>query len=208
MKVLVACEFSGIVRDAFLARGHDAWSCDILPTEITGPHIQDDVLKHLDEGWDLMIAHPPCTYLSYVGMRHWNKPGRSERRNNAMEFFMSLVNAPINRGAIENPLGYPAQRYRSPDQVIHPYYFGEYRQKRICLWLKNLPPLQYKLHDDLFGPKTATDKPEPMYICQGKKCFGKKIHWTEGIRSGHKNRSHERSRFFVSIANAMAEQWG
>ena len=208
LRVLVACEFSGIVRDAFAARGHDAWSCDLLPTERPGNHIQGDVLAVLDDGWDLMIAHPPCTYLSYVGMRHWNKPGRAEKRTEAMEFFMRFVNAPISKICIENPLGYPCQVYRVPDQIIHPYYFGEPMQKRICLWLKNLKPLIYRLEDDFFGPRTAVDKPQPMYICQGKKCKGKKIYWVEGIRSGSKDRSHERSRFFVSIADAMAEQWG
>ena len=210
MRVLVGCEFSQIVCMAFRAKGHEAFSCDLLPCEGGHPewHIQGDVLEAVKMGWDMAIFHPPCTYLSYVGMRHWNKPGRAEKRRDAMKFFMQLVDSDIPRIGTENPLGYPCQVYRAPDQVIHPYYFGEPKQKRICLWLKNLPPLQYRLHDELFGPRTAVDKPEPMYICQGKKCFGKKIHWVEGIRSGSKNRSHERSRFFVSIANAMAEQWG
>lgn len=207
MRVLVACEFSGIVRDAFIARGHDAWSCDLLPTESPGPHIQGDILGILGNGWDLMVAHPPCTYLSYVGIRHWNNPGRPEKREEAMGFFMELVNAPIGKICIENPLGYPSRVYRKPDQTIHPYYFGEPKQKRICLWLKNLKPLQWNKDDSMFWKKTSVDKPEPMYICQGPKSFGKKIHWVEGIR-GVKNRSHERSRFFPSIADAMADQWG
>ncbi len=207
MKVLVACEFSGIVRDAFAARGHDAWSCDLLPTERPGNHVQGDVRMLLDYGFDLMIAHPPCTALSYVGTRHWNRPGRKEQREDALEFFVGLADAPIPRIAIENPLGYACQAYRSPDQTIHPYYFGERVQKRTCLWLKNLPPLLYRLEDNLFGSRTATDKPEPMYFCNGPKSKGKAIHWVEGIR-GVKNRSHERSRFFPSVAEAMAEQWG
>jgi hypothetical protein len=206
MKVLVACEFSGIVRDAFAKRGHEAWSCDLLPTEKPGNHIQGDVLAILNDGWDMMIAHPPCTYLSYVGMRHWNKPGRHEKREDALTFFMMFINSNINKICVENPLGYPSQAYRAPDQIIHPYYFGEPIQKRTCLWLKNLPPLIYRMTDELFGNKTAVNKPEPMYICQGEKCLGKKIHYIEGMR-GVKDRSHERSRFFVSIANAMAEQW-
>ncbi len=199
MRVLVACEFSGVVRDAFAKRGHDAWSCDLLPSERAGSHIQGDVLKHLGDGWDLMVAHPPCTYLSYVGLRHWNKPGRAEKRDEAMAFFMALVNAPIERICIENPLGYPSKVYRKPDQTIHPYYFGEPVQKRTCLWLKNLPPLLYD--------KSKAIKPEPLYICKGVKSYGKKIHWTEGM-AGVKNRSKERSRSFESIASAMAEQWG
>lgn len=198
MKVLVACEFSGVVREAFKARGHDAWSCDLLPTEILGNHIQDDVLKHLNDGWDLMIAHPPCTYLSYVGTRHWNKPGRKELRDKAMQFFLAMVNAPIKRICVENPYGLPCNAYRKPDQIINPYFFGESVRKRTCLWLKNLKHLQ---------PTHLLAKPEPLYICQGEKTKGKKINWVEGIK-GVKNRSHERSRTFKGIAQAMAEQWG
>ena len=129
LRVLVACEFSGIVREAFKVRGHDAWSCDLLPTEIPGQHIQGDVLEHLEDGWDMMIAHPPCTYLSYVGMRHWNKPGRAEKRVEAMQFFMRFIRANIPRICVENPLGYPSQVFRAPDQIIHPYYFGDPFQK-------------------------------------------------------------------------------
>jgi hypothetical protein len=198
MRVLIACEFSGIVRDAFIAKGHDAVSCDLLPSERPGPHIQDDVLKHLDGGWDLMVAFPPCTYLSYVGVRHWNNPGRKEKRDDAMRFFMCLVNAPIEKIVIENPLGLPTKEYRKYDQIIHPYYFGEPFQKRTCLWLKNLPVL---------SSTNILPKPEPMYICKGPKSKGKKIHWVEGIR-GVKERSKERSKTFQGIADAMAEQWG
>lgn len=201
MKILIACEFSGIVREAFAKRGHNAWSCDLLPTELPlGHHLQLNVLDILDgNDWDLMIAHPPCTYLSYAGIKHWNKRGRLKKRKEAMIFFMALYNAPIKRICIENPVGYPNTIFRKPDQIIHPYYFGEPIQKRTCLWLKNLPLLDYS--------KTIITKPEPLYICKGKKCFGKKIHWTEGIK-GVKNRSMERSRSFQGIADAMAEQWG
>ena len=200
MKVLIACEFSGIVREAFARRGHDAWSCDFLPTKQLGQHIQGDVLKHLGDGWDLMIAHPPCTYLSYVGTRHWNKLGRAELREKAMAFFMEFINASIERICVENPLGYPCQAYRQPDQTIHPYYFGDKYQKRTCLWLKNLPTLTYQLYDDMFGKKTATDKPEPIYYL---KTTGKAIHWTEAVKG-----SQKRSESWKGIANAMAEQWG
>jgi hypothetical protein len=198
VRVLVACEFSGIVREAFKKRGHDAWSCDLLPTEIPGQHIQGDVLKILDDGWDLMIAHPPCTYLSYVANRSWNNPGREEKRKDALEFFMQFINAPIEKVCVENPVGYPNTVYRKPDQIIHPYYFGDAFQKRTCLWLKGLPKLDYS--------KTLIDKPEPMYICQGPKSKGKRINWCEGYRGG--NRAHNRSRTFQGIADAMAEQWG
>jgi hypothetical protein len=188
--VLVACEFSGIVRDAFRARGYDAISCDLLPSEREGPHIQGDVLEILTEGWDLMVAHPPCTYLSYVGNRHWNNPGRAEKRTEAMRFFMALYNAPIPRIAIENPYEEPCRVFRKPDQIIHPYYFGDTRMKKTCLWLRGLRPLAY----------LAGDKPKPMYYLR---TTGKAIHWTEGMHG-----SHERSRFSPFIADAMAEQWG
>lgn len=200
MKILVACEFSGIVREAFRKKGHDAWSCDFLDTEIPGNHIKGDVLEILDDGWDLMIAHPPCTYLSYVGTRHWNKPGRAELRQGAMQLFMKFVDAPIERICVENPLGYPSQAYRQPDQTIHPYYFGDEYQKRTCLWLKNLPTLTYQLYDDMFGKRTATDKPKPIYFL---KTTGKAIHWTEAVKGGKK-----RSKSWTGIADAMAEQWG
>src|SRR5438132_942736 len=134
MKVLIACEFSGVVRDAFAAKGHIAWSCDLLPSERPGNHIQGDVLDILGDGWDLLIGCPPCTYLSYVGKRHWNKPGRAELREDAMRFFLALANSSIDKIAIENPLGYPSKVFRKPDQTIHPYYFGEPVQKRTCLW--------------------------------------------------------------------------
>ena len=199
MRILIACEFSGIVRDAFIAKGYDAVSCDLLPTERPRPHIRGNVLEILDDGWDLMIAHPPCTYLSYVGNRHWNKPGRAEKRASAYKFFMSLVNAPINKICVENPIGLPNTIYRKPDQIIHPYYFGESVQKRTCLWLKGLPKLIYA--------DTIVEKPKPLYICQGNKCKGKAIGWVEGIK-GVKDRSKARSKSFSGIANAMAEQWG
>jgi len=204
MRVLVACEFSGIVRDAFRAKGHDAWSCDIIDSDTPWPcnHIKKDVLEVIYNWqweWDLMIAHPPCTYLSYVANRHWNKPGRKEKRDEAMKFFMALINAPINKICVENPVGLPNTIYRKPDQIIHPYYFGEPFQKRTCLWLKGLSKLEYE--------KTIIEKPKPLYYCQGKKRKGKAINWVEGIK-GKKERSKARSKTFTGIANAMAEQWG
>jgi hypothetical protein len=187
---LVACEFSGIVRDAFIARGHDAVSCDILPTESPGPHIEGDVLPHLNDGWDMMVAHPPCTYLSYVGNRHWNKPGRAELRSEGMAFFMAIWNAPIEKVAVENPYGEPCKVFRKPDQIIHPFYFGNNRMKKTCLWLRGLPPLAY-----LWG-----EAPKPLgYL----KTTGKAIHWTEIMHGGK-----VRSKFSPFIAKAMAEQWG
>lgn len=200
MRVLIACEFSGIVRDAFAERGHDAWSCDLLPTERLGNHIQGDVLEILNDDWDLMIAHPPCTYLSYAGNRHWNKLGRAQKRKCAMKFFMVLINASVAKICLENPVGLPNSKYRKSDQIIHPYYFGESVQKRTCLWLKNLPLLEYS--------KTIIEKPKPLYLCKGKKCKGKAINWVEGIKGSGESRSKARSKTFLGIANAMVEQWG
>ena len=200
MRILIACEFSGVVRDAFIAKGHDAVSCDLLPTERPGPHIQGDVLEHLEDGWDMMIAHPPCTYLSYVGTRHWDKPGRARARAEAMGFFFALYYAPIEKVCLENPLGYPAKVFRSPDQMVHPYYFGERQQKRTCLWLRGLKPLQWRKSADLFGPQTAVEKPEAIYTL---KTNGKKIHWTEAVHGGK-----TRSKSWPSIAAAMSNQWG
>ncbi len=136
MRVLVACEYSGRVRDAFIAKGHDAMSCDLLPTDSLGPHYQGDVFDIINDGWDLMIAHPPCTYLSYAATRHWNKPGRAELREEALKFFLDLYTSNIPKICIENPVGYVNTVWRKPDQIIHPYYFGDPVQKRTCLGLR------------------------------------------------------------------------
>ena len=202
MKVLIACEFSGMVREAFRKVGADAWSCDLLPTEIPGQHIMDDVRNVLDYGWDLMIAHPPCTYLSYAGIAHWNQPGRAEKRRMAAEFFMHLWNAPIDRIALENPVGHMNTVWRKPDQTIHPYYFGDRQLKKTCLWLKNLP---------LLGKMQYTAMPEPdvIHVRRPSKNYQggeiKKRYFTD--RYDHIENGHERSRTFTGIANAMAEQW-
>lgn len=203
MKILIACEESQTVCTAFRLLGHEAYSCDILPCSGGHPewHIQDDVLKHLNNGWDMMIAHPPCTYLSYAGTGHWNKPGRAEKRDEAVTFFMSLINAPIEKICVENPLGYMSKVYRKYDQIIHPYYWGEQFQKRTCLWLKNLPLLLYD--------KTKAIKPKPLYTYTNKNGKKKRINWVDGL-SGSTNaeRQRIRSKTFQGIANAMALQWG
>ena len=202
MKVAVICEFSGTVREAFKHRGHDATSFDLLDTEIPGNHVIGDVTELPSNYWkqfDIAICHPPCTYLTYAATRHWDKPGRAKLRDQAMEFFMWCINLPIEKVCVENPVGYPNTVYRKPDQIVHPYYFGEPYQKRTCLWLKGLPALDYT--------NTIIENPKPMYYCQGEKCKGKAINWCEGIR-GEGERSKARSRTFKGIANAMAEQWG
>ena len=149
MRVLVACEFSQVVTKIFRELGHEAYSCDILPTEGNSEwHIQDDVLKHLDDGWDLMIAHPPCTYLTNTGNK-WMKPefrdrfpNRIKQREQAIEFFLKLYNAPIDKIAIENPVGIMSRVFRKPDQYVHPYWFGDPHSKKTGWWLKNLPKLK------------------------------------------------------------------
>lgn len=192
MKVLVACEFSGIVREAFKAKGHDAWSCDLLPTEIPGQHIQGDVLEILNDGWDLMIAHPPCTYLSNAGARFMYPKGklnvsRLRQAHQAKEFFLELWTAPIHRICIENPI--PITIIGLPDyqQKIEPYYFGDPVQKKTCLWLKNLPNLTYI---------------KPANVPQSTKIAG---NW---FNKGGKDRQKNRAKTFPGIAVAMADQWG
>jgi site-specific DNA-cytosine methylase len=181
MRVLVACEYSGIVREAFTRQGHDAWSCDLLPTEIPGNHIQGDVLPLLDDGWDMMIAHPPCTHLAVSGAR-WFKDKRHEQQE-ALAFVQALLDAPIPRIALENPVSVISSRIRKPDQIIQPWQFGHGETKATCLWLKNLPTLA------------------PTNIVEGR---ANRIH---RMPPGP-DRWKERSRTFTGIADAMAAQWG
>ena len=141
MKILIACEFSGRVRDAFIAKGHDAMSCDLLPTEQPGPHYQGDVFDVIDAGWDLMIAHPPCTNLAVSGARHFAVKKMDGRQQAAISFFMRLAKADVPRIAIENPVSIMSTFYRKPDQIIQPWQFGHGETKATCLWLKDLPPL-------------------------------------------------------------------
>ncbi|WP_336764364.1 hypothetical protein [Asaia sp. VD9] len=141
MRVLIACEYSGIVRDAFLARGHEAMSCDLLPTERPGPHYEGDVRDVLDYPWDLMIAHPPCTHLSVSGARHFEAKRLDGRQQSAVAFFMALARCPIPRKVIENPVCVMSSLWRKPDQVIQPWMFGHGETKATCLWLENVAPL-------------------------------------------------------------------
>ena len=200
MRVLVACEFSGIVRDAFVARGHDAWSCDLLPTEREGNHIQGDVLDMLDDGWDMMIAHPPCTHLAVSGAAWFEEKRKDGRQQEGIDFFMAFTKTSIEKTAIENPVGIMSKLYRKPDQIIQPYFFGEEAQKTTCLWLKNLPCLAHWEADNLFFKKTHTHKGELVTYASGKRM----PKWYAELRGKGK----ERSKTFQGIAEAMAEQWG
>jgi len=193
MRVLIACEFSGIVRDAFVKLGHDAWSCDLLPSEREGNHYQSDVLDILNDGWDLMIAHPPCTYLSAVGI-NWNNriAGRKERTEEALHFIKLLLDAPIERIALENPVGVISTRIRKPDQIINPFQFGHPERKKTCLWLKNLPKL------------IPTNEVEPE---KGFRDRNGKMRYFVDLQWSSKDRWKTRSRTFQGIAEAMARQW-
>jgi len=190
MRVLVACEFSGRVRDAFIARGHDAVSCDLLPTDSPGPHYQGDVRDILHDGWDMMIAHPPCTYLAGSGL-HWNTrvPGRAALTEEALEFVRLLLTAPIPRIALENPIGCISSRIRKPDQIIQPWWFGEDASKATCLWLKGLPLL--KPTDIIRKARYANQTPS------GQNKLGPSA-----------DRAKLRSLTYMGVAEAMASQWG
>jgi len=189
MRVLVACEFSGVVREAFAARGHDAWSCDILPTEKPGNHIQGDVLDILGDGWDLMIAHPPCTHLAVSGAAWFYR--KQKEQAEALEFVQKLLNAPIPRIALENPVSIISSRIRKPDQIIHPWQFGHPEKKTTCLWFKNLPKLT----------ETNNVKAEMELL---PKNIQERLHYLPPSE----NRARLRSKTFQGIADAMATQWG
>lgn len=181
MKVLIACEFSGIVRDEFLRLGHDAVSCDLLDTERPGPHYKGDVRDILDNGWDLMIAHPPCTHLAVSGARWFNK--KRQQQSEALEFVRLLMAAKIGRIAIENPISIISSKIRKPDQIIQPWQYGHGETKATCLWLKNLPKL--KATNMVTGRENRVHRMPPG-----------------------PDRWKERSKTFSGIAIAMAEQWG
>lgn len=193
MRVLIACEFSGVVREAFRRKGHDAWSCDLLASEDGSKfHIQGDCLEILDDGWDLMIAHPPCTYLCSSGL-HWNKrvPGRDDKTNDAVEFVKALMSAKIDKICIENPIGRLSTAIRKPDQIIQPWQFGHPESKATCLWLIGLKILV----------------PTNVLVKSGK-------YWNNQTQSGQNklapspDRWKLRSITYQGIADAMAQQWG
>jgi hypothetical protein len=196
VKVLIACEYSGAVRDAFIAAGHDAVSCDLLPTDAPGPHYQGDVASIINDGWDIMIAHPPCTYLSVSGM-HWTARGLRDPQltEDALAFVRLLLNAPIERIALENPISVISSRIRKPDQIVNPWQFGHDASKRTCLWLKNLPKL------------TPTEIIEPR-IVNGKKRWGNQTDSGQNRLPPSDDRWKIRSETYAGIAQAMADQWG
>ena len=196
MKVLVACEYSGTVRDAFIRAGHDAMSCDLLPTDAPGPHYQGDVMDVIGDGFDLMVAHPPCTYLSASGM-HWTTRGLRDPQLtiDALAFVLRLMDAPIQRIAIENPVSVISSRIRRPDQIIQPWMFGHDASKKTCLWLKGLPPL------------TPTWTIAPRMV-NGKPRYGNQTDSGQNRLPPSADRWKIRSETYSGIADAMANQWG
>jgi len=183
MKVLLACEYSGTVRDAFLRLGHDAMSCDLLPTDSPGPHYCGDVREVIGDGWDLMIAHPPCTHLAVSGARHFPAKRADGRQQAALDFVAMLLSAPVARIALENPISIISSKIRKPDQIIQPWQFGHGETKATCLWLKGLPPLM------------------PTKIVEGRE---QRIHRLPPSPDRWKIRSTT----YAGIAAAMAQQWG
>lgn len=183
MKVLIACEYSGVVRDAFIGGGHEAMSCDLLPTESPGAHYQGSVLDILDEGWDLMIAHPPCTHLAVSGARHFAAKKANGVQDEALEFVRKLLNAKIHKIALENPVSIISSQIRKPDQIIQPWQFGHGETKATCLWLKGLPKLL------------------PTNIVEGREARVHKM-------PPSPDRWKLRSTTYKGIADAMADQWG
>lgn len=205
MRVLVACESSGAVRDAFIRRGYDAMSCDLLPADVPGPHYQGDVRDILDDNWGLMIAHPPCTYMSVSGM-HWTTRGLRDPKltEDALDFVRLLMAAPIPRICIENPVSVISSRIRKPDQIIQPWQFGDDASKKTCLWLKGLPKLNNEDRSKWVQGRVVGEDKRGRTI----------VRWANQCDSGQNKlapsstRWKERSKTYPGIARAMAESWG
>ena len=197
MKVLIGCEFSGIVRDEFTKLGHDAWSCDLLPSEKEGNHIQANIFEVIGMGWDLAILHPPCTDLAVSGAKWFSEKIADGRQQNSIEFFLALTKIEVPRVAIENPVGIMSTHYRKPDQIVHPWQFGETYEKTTCLWLTNLP---------LLIPTEIVDKGEFQLLRSGKKLptwYSNAPKPKNGLPRGL-----YRSRTPIGLARAYAQQWG
>lgn len=208
MRVIIGCEFSQVVTKAFRDKGHEAYSCDLLPTEGNPDwHFQEDVLEVIErEKFDLGIFHPPCTYLSYAGTSSWNNEGRVYKRLDGLKFFADLWTAPIEKICIENPAGCASPTIAKFSQIIQPYYWNDPESKKTWLWLKGLPNLKHEKKDSLFGKSTHT-KPKIYGTFKNGPKKGQPIYGTQYCKFSE-DRGHIRSRFFPGIADAMAEQWG
>lgn len=216
MKILVACEFSGLVRDAFIAKGYDAISCDLLPTERPGPHYQGDIRDILGDDWDMMIAFPPCTHLASSGARYFAAKRVDGRQQAGVNFFLMLTRTDIPKVVIENPVGIMSNIYRKPDQIIQPFQFGHPESKATCLWLKGLPKLKAA---NILEPQWKKNPDGTDYKDSGGKRYNQAhntplIRWENQTASGQnklppsKDRWKLRSITYQGIADAMAEQWG
>jgi len=195
LKILIACEFSGTVRDAFIKAGHDAMSCDLEPTDAPGPHYQGDVMDVINNGWDMMIAFPPCTHLAVSGARHFEKKRADGRQQQGIDFFLKMVNANIPKIAIENPIGIMSSIYRKPDQIIKPWEHGHSVTKSTCLWVKNLPALK---------PTNIVNKGK-IWVAKSGKQMSQWYYDTSCLKP--KEREKMRNKTFQGIADAMAQQW-
>jgi hypothetical protein len=196
MRVLIACEFSGTVREAFAKLGHDAWSCDLEPTSLPGNHYQGDMFDIVNDGWDLIIAHPPCTHLAVSGARHFEKKRADGRQQQGIDFFMRVVNIDVPKLAVENPIGIMSTLYRKPEQIIQPFEYGHEATKSTCLWLKGLP---------LLKPTNIVSKGEFVTFPSGKRM---NKWYADSSKLSPKEREKWRNKTFQGIADAMADQWG
>ena len=198
MKILIACEESGIVTKYFRLKGHEAYSCDLLPTSSQYPeyHYQQDVIPLLKESWDMIIAHPPCDHLAVSGSRWFKEKQQDGRQKKGIDFFLQCWNANADKIAIENPVGIMSSKLRKPDCIVHPYHFGDFASKKTCLWLKNLPVL--------VPTNNVEQQVQYTTISSGKKFST----WEYEISKNRHNRKMMRSKTFEGIAKAMAEQWG
>ncbi len=221
MTVLVACEFSGTVREAFAKLGHDAWSCDLLPSEIPSEkHVEGDVMQVLNLGWDLIIAHPPCTHLSVSGARHFAEKQKDGRQQQGIDFFMLMVNAKADKIAVENPVCIMSRLYRKPDQIIQPYEYGHAESKKTCLWLKGLPkltptkivePVWWKNPDGTDYKDGSGKRYSPTHYLMGGKQMARYANQTPSGQNKlgpSPERAKVRAKTYQGIADAMAAQWG
>lgn len=205
LRILLACETSNVTSKEFRKLGHKVTSCDMLPNdEDQTNHYTGDVTDILNDGWDLMIAHPPCFRLSKASGAHWKKEWFKKEQEQALEFVKLLMKAPIKHICIENPIGKINTAIRKPDQIIHPYFFGDAWMKETCLWLKNLPKLTYCVQDNLFETTTAVE-PKGNWVKPGNKRPHRRF---DDVKEGGKGNWKDRSKSFEGIAKAMAEQWG
>jgi hypothetical protein len=210
-RILIACEESDEVRGRFEELGFDAWSCDLQKNRNPkAKHYKGDIFEIINDNWDAMIAFPPCTHLAVSGARHFEQKRKDGRQQQGIDFFMAMINAPIKRIAVENPMGIMSTIYKKPTQIIQPYYFGDKAQKTTCLWLKNFPPLYHNAAPNLFDDVvTHSEKGEMIEFISKKGVKKRQPKWyADALKLDAYERSKVRSKTFPGIAKAMATQWG